>query len=92
MGHRQALRHRRNTQLGITTTGHERTDAVAHLDTSLFHGSGVTALHYTSHFQARNIRSTGRHGVVAGTLQHVGPVDTTGRNADQQLTGTRHRH
>jgi hypothetical protein len=39
---------------------------------------------------ARDIRRTGRHWIIAGALKHIGPVDTRGSDANQQLAAARH--
>jgi hypothetical protein len=43
------------------------------------------------HFQAGDVGRARRHRVVAGALQHVGPVDAAGGDADQQFAGARDR-
>ena len=68
MGHGQALRHRRHTQLGITTTRHQRTNPVTQLEASALQGGRITTLDHAGHFQARNIRSAGWNRVMAQSL------------------------
>ena len=47
---------------------------------------------FSGNFQARQIGSAGRRGVITLALEHVGPVHTGGGNADQHLTLLRARH
>jgi hypothetical protein len=89
LGHRQALAHRRHAQLGITATGHQRADAVADLEAGRRHRLGIAGHDLAGHFQAGNVGRARRHRVVAGALQHVGPVHAAGLDADQHLAGTR---
>ena len=52
---RQALAHGCHAQLGVATTGHQCTDAVAGLEARSGHGLRVTRLDHAGHFEARDV-------------------------------------
>ena len=84
-GHRQALAYRRYAQLGITTASNQRANAITDFEAGRSHSSCVTGHDFTGDFQARNIRSSRRHRIVAGSLQHIGAIDAAGLDPDQNF-------
>jgi hypothetical protein len=75
--------------LRIAAAGHQRGDAVAHLEAR---GARPRLDHLARDFQARNVGRAGGRRIIAPALQHVRPVDARRRHADQQLALPRTRH
>src|SRR5207249_5220537 len=84
--HGEALRRRRDTVLGIAAARHQRAHVLAlapaaHVGPDRGNGPG--------HFQAGNIRRARRRRIPALPLHHVRPIDTGGRDLDQDLAASR---
>lgn len=91
--HRQHLAKRRRAKLGVAAALHQRTDPIARAQAIPVVGvREIAADDFAGHFQARDIGSARRHRIVAGPLEHIGPVHPGSAHADQHLAGLRLRH
>jgi len=80
---------RGNRIFGIAPTRQQRADALAHQHVGGPAGGDDRA----RHLESGNVGCAGRRRIFALPLQHVGPVDAGGGDADQHLilAGYRHR-
>jgi hypothetical protein len=74
----------RNNILGIAAALHQSADLVANIEGGVVE---IAVDDFAGHFQAGNVGSARRRGVIAHALEHVRAVDAGGVHLDQHFAG-----